>query len=144
MSSLNDQTHNHLNIPLSGVRWCQKCETKRFVAEFDNWTSGYRRIDKFLQATQTDAPNELKYIEWIPYERLINIEKIKEGGFGTVHSAIWKDGPNWKPSLIFKRLVRNGPWKVALKSIKNSGKKPDEFLREVGKFPFVLFLLFTS
>ena len=31
--------------------------------------------------------------EWIPYNQFGNIEEIGKGGFATVYSAIWKDGP---------------------------------------------------
>ena len=31
--------------------------------------------------------------EWIPYNQFSDIEEIGRGGFATVYSAIWKDGP---------------------------------------------------
>ncbi|CAG8791308.1 13869_t:CDS:1, partial [Acaulospora morrowiae] len=32
-------------------------------------------------------------LEWIPYEKFENIEKIGEGGFAEVYLADWKEGP---------------------------------------------------
>ena len=31
--------------------------------------------------------------EWIPYNQFSDIKEIGRGGFATVYSAIWKDGP---------------------------------------------------
>ena len=31
--------------------------------------------------------------EWISYNQFSDIEEIGRGGFATVYSAIWKDGP---------------------------------------------------
>ena len=31
--------------------------------------------------------------EWIPYNQFSDIKEIGIGGFATVYSAIWKDGP---------------------------------------------------
>ena len=31
--------------------------------------------------------------EWIPYDQFSDIKEIGRGGFATVYSAIWKDGP---------------------------------------------------
>ena len=31
-------------------------------------------------------------IEWISFDRLVNIKKIGEGGFGSIFSATWLDG----------------------------------------------------
>ncbi|CAG8821026.1 28694_t:CDS:2, partial [Gigaspora margarita] len=96
MLSLNYQIYKHLNLFSTWFIWCQKCETKWFESEFNKWTSRDSEIDKYLQATQKDAPNELMYLEWILYKRLEKIEKVKNGGFETVYSAIWKDGPRKK------------------------------------------------
>ena len=32
-------------------------------------------------------------VEWIPYNQFNHIKEIGKGGFATVYSAIWKDGP---------------------------------------------------
>src|SRR5213082_1971754 len=61
---------------------------------FTNWTSRNEKIDNFIQEMQLkiDKWNDLVF-EWIPYNRFSDIKKTGSGGFATVYSAIWKDGP---------------------------------------------------
>ena len=91
--------------PNTGNKWCQNCNSKRFQRDFDKWTSGNNRIDKFIQETQLKAKNYREIIEWIPYNRLRNIEYFAKGGFSTIYKAIWLGGrieewndwsQNWK------------------------------------------------
>ena len=39
-----------------------------------------------------DGPFDVVF-EWIPYNQFSDIKEIGRGGFATVYSAIWKDGP---------------------------------------------------
>ncbi|EXX55408.1 kinase-like domain-containing protein [Rhizophagus irregularis DAOM 181602=DAOM 197198] len=40
---------------LTGVRWCQPYNAKRFKDNFKNWTSGNKDIDEFIQQSQLNA-----------------------------------------------------------------------------------------
>ncbi|RGB28689.1 kinase-like domain-containing protein, partial [Rhizophagus diaphanus] len=67
--------------------------------------------------------------EWIPYNQFNKIEKIGKGGFATVYSAIWKDGP-----LFYREKFRrtSGNKKIALKYLLNSSQNiNDAFLNEI-------------
>jgi serine/threonine protein kinase len=68
--------------------------------------------------------------EWIPYNQFNYIEKVGKGGFATVYSALWKDGP-----LVYdsnkKIYIRNNYKEVALKCLDNSQGITKEFLNEV-------------
>src|SRR5271170_1823061 len=77
--------------------WCNQCNAKRFQQDFPNWTSGNKYIDDFIQETQLNAQYFTQVLEWIPYNRLTNIEYLAEGGFSTVYKAIRLDGDirNW-------------------------------------------------
>ena len=68
--------------------------------------------------------------EWIPYNQFDYIEEIGKGGFATVYSAIWKDGP-LEYDYDEKIYKRNNYEEVALKCIKNSQNITKEFLDEV-------------
>ena len=63
-----------------------------FQQNFNSWTSGNDDIDKFIQHTQLSANSWYNVLEWIPYDRLYDIEFIAKGGFGNVYKAIWIDG----------------------------------------------------
>ncbi|GBC38121.2 kinase-like domain-containing protein [Rhizophagus irregularis DAOM 181602=DAOM 197198] len=56
------------------------------------WTSGNGIIDKIIKDSQLTARNKREVIEWIPYDRLKNIQFHARGGFSTVYLAIWLDG----------------------------------------------------
>ncbi|RIB13414.1 hypothetical protein C2G38_2098322 [Gigaspora rosea] len=75
------------------IAWCQECATKYFKDNFDNWTSGNQKIDKIIKKTQMNSKFAIDFIEWIPYEQFEQIKEINRGGFGTIYSAVWKQGP---------------------------------------------------
>ena len=148
------------NQPNTGYSWCQNCNGKRFQRNFDKWTSGNKHIDKFIQEAQLKARQELDIIEWIPYNRLRNIEYLAKGGFSTVYKAIWLDGrikgwdnreQNWKNyySLLTENDYETARQKdiksplnenekygehVVLKNLNNSSNIHDDFLNEVSDF----------
>ena len=102
---------------------------KLFQNNFLNWTSGNNFIDKFIQESQLNAQYTNQVLEWIPYNRLKNIEYVDKGGFGTIYKAIWLDGyiecwseNEWKKS---KEEI------VILKSFDKSSNLNEEFLNEV-------------
>src|SRR5687767_291902 len=69
-------------------KWCKKC------LKTINGTSGNEKIDNFIQEMRLKINNSDDIVfEWIPYNQFGNIKEIGKGGFATVYSAIWKDGP---------------------------------------------------
>ncbi|RIB28808.1 kinase-like domain-containing protein [Gigaspora rosea] len=108
--------------------WCQTCDPQKTTR---GWTSGNTDVDHCIKEFQLKAASYNDVIEWIPYDRLDNVQKIGEGGFGTVFSATWLDG---------KRKISDEPLKlpgytqsrtsscvVALKTLPGTQKN---FLRE--------------
>ncbi|RHZ87080.1 hypothetical protein Glove_40g99 [Diversispora epigaea] len=100
--------------------WCKPCNSKHFQNDFNIWTSGNDKIDKFIQDAQLNANHSWEVIEWIPYDRFKDVKQIGKGGFGTIHYARWIDGyiQNWD--------IENQQWKrhgedeeVALKKFNN-------------------------
>ena len=72
--------------------------------------------------------------EWIPYNQFSDIKEIGRGGFATVYSAIWKDGPleyNRYRDYEYTRKSNYSNYKVALKCLHNSQNITKEFLNEV-------------
>src|SRR4051794_23398420 len=74
--------------------WCKSCQIDNLKKKFTNWNSGNERIDNFIQEMQLKIEDDIDIVfEWIPYNQFSDIKEIGRGGFATVHSAIWKDGP---------------------------------------------------
>ncbi|GBC03197.1 hypothetical protein RclHR1_05000010 [Rhizophagus clarus] len=112
-------------------KWCVSCQISNLNK---NWTSGNERIDNFIQEVQSDINDYYDVIfEWVPYDQFSDIKKIGRGGFATIYSAIWKDGP-----LIYKEkkheYKRNSNEKVALKCLDNSQNISDKFLNEIKRY----------
>src|SRR6266540_6486251 len=145
------------NQPKTDHYWCRHCNTKIFQQEFSKWTSGNEHIDKFIQDAQLKVRNKHEVMEWIPYNRLRNIQFLAKGGFSTIYKAIWLDGyiyswdnknkhwerhvdslrnkdyENAKNGIIKSPLNENeksGRY-VVLKSLHNSSNINEEFLNEV-------------
>ncbi|GBB85343.1 hypothetical protein RclHR1_01190019 [Rhizophagus clarus] len=119
------------NEPGTGQNWCQPCNAKRFKDNFENWTSGNKVIDEFIQQSQLNAVYYAKCLEWIPFEKFQNITYIAEGGFGKIYSAELPEG------VIEYWDIENQKWnrfifdKYALKSLKNSSDICPDFLNEI-------------
>ncbi|CAB4441659.1 unnamed protein product [Rhizophagus irregularis] len=96
--------------------------------DFINWISGNEKIDNFIREVllKIDVCKDILF-EWVPYNQFSDIEKIDQGGFATVYSAIWKDGP----LRYMSYWTRDSDKKVALKCLNNSQNITNEFLNEV-------------
>ncbi|RHZ54943.1 hypothetical protein Glove_421g34 [Diversispora epigaea] len=106
----------------SGYNWCKLCTSKHFQNDFNNWTSGNDKIDKFIQDAQLNANYSSDVIEWIPYDRFKGVKQIGKGGFGTIHYASWIDGyiRKWDiKNQQWKRYDKNREVEVALKKFDN-------------------------
>ncbi|RHZ76537.1 hypothetical protein Glove_196g118 [Diversispora epigaea] len=99
--------------------WCKLCNSKHFQNDFNNWTSGNDKIDKFIQDAQLNANNNLDVIEWIPYDRFKDVKQIGKGGFGTIHYARWIDGDIRKWDIKNQQWQRWDEKEVALKKFDN-------------------------
>jgi hypothetical protein len=110
------------------TRWCKPCQINDIKSNFANWTSGNINVDNLIQELQLKINDYDDIIfEWIPYDRFSNIKEIDKGGFATVYSAIWKDGPLFYNKYEYTRMKQ----KVALKQLYNSQNITIEFLNEV-------------
>ncbi|RHZ80122.1 hypothetical protein Glove_139g353 [Diversispora epigaea] len=101
--------------------WCMPCNSKHFQNDFNNWTSGNDKIDKFIQDAQLNANYYSDVIEWIPYDRFKDVKQIGKGGFGTIHYAMWIDGfiDEWDIENQQWKRYQDDELKVALKKFDN-------------------------
>ncbi|RHZ51616.1 hypothetical protein Glove_476g3 [Diversispora epigaea] len=104
----------------TSYNWCIPCNSKHFQNDFNNWTSGNDKIDKFIQDAQLNANDSDELIEWIPYDRFKDVKQIGKGGFGTIHYARWIEGRIWNWDIEKKQWKRyHKRAEVALKKFDN-------------------------
>src|SRR5207248_11763491 len=72
--------------------YCECCVRNYLKANFPNWTSGNDDIDSLIQKCQLKTLAPDKIVEWIPYNKLQNIEYLTKGGFSKIYKADWIDG----------------------------------------------------
>ncbi|RGB27613.1 kinase-like domain-containing protein [Rhizophagus diaphanus] len=111
-------------------QWCKQCNTKRFQKDFSKWTSKNKFIDKFIQEAQISAKNSYEILEWIPYNKLTNINYYSKGGFSEIHKAIWLDGPIYSWNSDEQQWNRQAEYEVILKILNNSPNLDNKFLDE--------------
>ena len=110
-------------------KWCKPCQIDNLKRNFTN--SENEKIDNFIQEMQLKINSQRDIVfEWIPYNQFSDIKEIGKGGFATVYSAIWKDGP-LKYDNDTETFERSSNEKVALKFLHNSQNISNEFLNEV-------------
>ncbi|RIB08076.1 hypothetical protein C2G38_2112010, partial [Gigaspora rosea] len=56
------------------------------------WTNKNKAIDDCIKIFQIRTLAYEDAIEWISYDKLDNITKIGEGGFGSIYKATWLNG----------------------------------------------------
>ena len=115
-------------------KWCEPCQIDNLKGNFTNWTSGNEKIDELIQKMQLKIDGQQDTVfEWIPYNQFSDIKEIGRGGFATVYSAIWKDGPLKfdEDNKEYTRKSYSANQKVALKCLHNSQNITNEFLNEV-------------
>ncbi|CAB4422069.1 unnamed protein product [Rhizophagus irregularis] len=99
-----------------------------------SWASGDKKIDCFIQDIQLKINDYDDIVfEWIQYSQFSNIKEKGKGGFSTVYSARWKDGPLEYDAD--KKIYNRDPNRViALKRLHNSQNITKKFLNEVKEY----------
>ena len=151
------------NQPNTDEDWCKECYSKKFQQNFGNWSSGNKHIDKLIQDTQLNPRYGGDMLEWIPYNRLRNIQFLAQGGFSTVYKGIWlnnwvecwdyekqdwkrlieeidedyKDANNSEIKNPLESNVKYG-FQIVLKSLNDSSNINEDFLNQVSSCLYLL------
>jgi hypothetical protein len=109
-------------------KWCKPCQInylKECITDVDE------KIDNFIQDMQSriNNPKDLVF-EWVPPEQFYNQKEIGRGGFATVYTAKWEDGP-LSYNAESKKYERSPDMNFALKCMDNSQDMIDVFLNKV-------------
>ncbi|EXX78254.1 Cla4p [Rhizophagus irregularis DAOM 197198w] len=115
-------------------KWCKPCQLDSLKKNPTNWISRNEKINNFIQEMVSKINDLLDIVfEWIPYDQFDNVNEIDKGGFATVYSAIWKNGPSfYNPNK--KKYLRHSNKTVALKRLYNSHDITNEFLNEIKEY----------
>lgn len=114
--------------------WCKDCETNSMKENFLYWTSGNNAIDELIRHTQLNASQTCDYLEWIPFEIFEMDKYIGGGGFSSIYSARWMEGPRciWDDGA--QEWTRTGPMNVALKRLDHSLNISSSYINQVCQF----------
>ncbi|RHZ65768.1 hypothetical protein Glove_311g24 [Diversispora epigaea] len=114
---------------------CNSCTIEHFSREFGNWSSENVEIDKFIQESQINNGydrNDQYKLQWIQYDKFQDIKHIADGGHGSVHSAMLKNGIKWYWNFNKQHWEYcYADNKFALKEINDSRNDISEFLKEI-------------
>ena len=74
----------------------------------------------------------MDYLELINFDQLDLIENTRnQGGFSSIYSAVWLEGPRWNLDKEFKEWIRYGPTKVILKRLNDPQNMSQVFINQV-------------
>ncbi|CAB5364385.1 unnamed protein product [Rhizophagus irregularis] len=118
--------------------WCRECDLFRRI---EKWSSGNPDIDKFIKDTMYKQKYSDRFLEWVPFDKFVNIKEIGEGGFAKVYSATWIDGNSdfYKNGDGSWRKEEPEPKKIALKRLYGSQDMSNKYLNEVS---FILYCFY--
>jgi hypothetical protein len=111
--------------------YCEYCVQNYLKAKFSNWTSGNNDIDNLIQKCQSETLSPVKIIEWIPYNKLTNIEYLTKGGCSKIYTAHWIDGGYHEWDSKEQQLIRFGSQNVIVKSLENVESASQSWFEEV-------------
>ena len=85
--------------------------------------SGSFKIDNFIEFSCANAVSADKGIDWIDPEKILNIQRLTNGGYSTIYTGILSDGSD---------SHQTGTRVVALKSLGTENNINEDTLKEVG------------
>ncbi|EXX63603.1 hypothetical protein RirG_150820 [Rhizophagus irregularis DAOM 197198w] len=121
-----NRTNKYMNqLEIYGIS--QNPDTNDYILVF-NWTSGYKKIDDFIQEMQLEIKaNHGVRFEWIPYNQFDEIIETGKNCFMTVYSAKWNN-------KRIRNYERDSNKEVILKCLHNSQNPIDSLIYEVKKY----------
>jgi hypothetical protein len=111
--------------------YCEHCVRNYLKAKFSNWTSRNNDIDNLIQECQRKTLMPNKVLEWIPYNKLQNIEYLTRGGCSEIYTADWIGGDYYEWDSKEQELKRFGTIKVILKKLENIENANQRWFDEV-------------
>jgi hypothetical protein len=111
--------------------YCEHCVRNYLKSNFSNWTSVNNDIDNLIQQCQMETLGPNRIVEWIPYNKLQNIEYLTKGGCSEIYTADWIDGHYVEWDSKENQLKRFGGHGVILKKLENVENANRSWFEEV-------------
>src|SRR5437588_11588684 len=112
-------------------KFCEKCISLHLQSLFNTWTSGNKIIDDFIHQCQILSSLPKHILEWIPFDQFEEVEKLTEGGFSSIYTAICTRGYLCDYDESKKEFIYFGSQYVILKNLNNSSNPEKSFFNEV-------------
>ncbi|KAG9285210.1 hypothetical protein G9A89_004425 [Geosiphon pyriformis] len=116
------------SIKNNNNNYCSACQFIFFEKLYKDFSSGNKEVDEIIKnpiyIPLKDFNGKLNYYDWIPWERLSNVNEIARGGFGIIYKATWIDGriDTWSIGCNGE-YKREGTVEVAIKIIKTNSEE---------------------
>ncbi|RIA87810.1 kinase-like domain-containing protein [Glomus cerebriforme] len=111
--------------------YCEVCIRNYLKKKFPEWTSKNNDIDQLIQRCQLVSLAPDKIIEWIPDNKIQNINHLTNGGCSEIYTADWIDGRYYEWDSKKQQLKRRGiNKKVILKQLVNVKNANRDWLEE--------------
>jgi hypothetical protein len=111
--------------------YCEHCVRNYLKENFSNWTSENNDINNLIQKCQMETLRPDGIVEWIPYNKLQNVEYLTKGGHSEIYTAIWIGGRYDEWNSKEKQLTRLGNQNVILKELENVESANRSWFEEV-------------
>ncbi|KAG9295078.1 hypothetical protein G9A89_017872 [Geosiphon pyriformis] len=114
---------------MSLIDACPKCSESIFLCNICRqeklssiqkyiWAStNYQPLNEFIKKYNLESLNINSIFMWIPFDEFESVEKIGQGGYGTVYKSTWSPGEFTEWDKETKSWLRKGPQQVALKTL---------------------------
>ncbi|KAG9299823.1 hypothetical protein G9A89_003367 [Geosiphon pyriformis] len=118
--------------------YCGACQVLFLEKLYKDFSSGNKVVDELIKnPIYTPKYNQKHHFEWIPWDRLKDINKIAKGEFGVIYKATWIDGLidlnsiKHHGEMDYKRNKFTKEKEVTIKFINTSFQKNEELFKEI-------------
>ncbi|KAG9298472.1 hypothetical protein G9A89_003695 [Geosiphon pyriformis] len=118
---------------------CKACQFLFFRRLYKEFSSGNKTVDEiiknpiYIPGRNNNQRDNFYRIEWIPWDRLRNVSKIGQGGFGNIYKATWVG--SWINFINVHNgkmeYERKGPKEVAIKFMSSPLQNNLELFKEI-------------
>ncbi|CAB4478636.1 unnamed protein product [Rhizophagus irregularis] len=115
-------------------KFCKSCFEHHYEKTQKDFSSGNETLDNLVKYIRYSEDDNISFLQWIPFDRLKDVTYLTKGGGGTTSTATWLDGKYVRWSHDEKRWIRTGETRVAIKTLKDSQSKLDDYVAGLDEY----------